>query len=152
MSQQKLSRGLELIFILYALKSWIIVSVLLLILSALILSAYPLNSSSIGYVSSAINFAGATFAGITAARCKHKSQLFMGLVSSVALVIILLTIGFLVDSASISSDSIISVVSFTFAGCLMGSVVLSGLSENRSSGKKQFKRKGMTFGLHKNRK
>jgi len=139
LSQKKAAKGSEIIFIISAIKTWLFVTVPLLAASAFILSVYQLKSEYIGYISSAISFVGAVFAGTSAARCKYRSQLIMGAFTAAILVIMLLTVGFLIDSAAITPDSVISVVSFTFAGCLSGSVLLSGRGQKTSRRRKKRK-------------
>jgi len=126
----------ELMFLVKAAKAWCLTALPLLFLSAFIVSVYSVGSDKLAYISSAISFIAAAFAGRCSAAKRKGGTLVSGLVSSCFIVVLLLSIGFAVDSQCISVSGVISVVSFTFSGCLFGSVILSELLKIKT--KKRF--------------
>lgn len=117
---------MELRFLPKALLGWLVSAVILLLIAAGIVSKSKISSASIGYVSSALSFLTALTAGIVAGRTRRGGALYAGLLTAAALVICLLTAGFLAKGQDMEPSGILSVVSFTFAGCLFGSVFFSG--------------------------
>ena len=91
-------------FLLHALLGWIVGAVLLLLVTSLIA-----NTAEVGDA-----------AGISAARRQSAARLPAALIAATALVIVLLTIGFLIRGEGMDSSAILSIVSFTYAGVVMG--------------------------------
>jgi len=85
----------------------------------------------LGYTSSAISFLTAASATAIAAR-KSDNILLISTMSAFALIIILLSIGFTIKGNDMSASGIISVVSFTISGCLVGGVFLGNKSLKRN--------------------
>ena len=125
------------IFLLKAFKMWCITAALLLLLSSFIVAVYAVGSDKLAYISSAVSFVSAAFAGKSAAVHRKGGTVASGLASACFIVLVLLSIGFLFDSRAVSVSGIISVVSFTFSGCLFGSVILAELIKVRT--KKRFR-------------
>jgi len=111
--------------------TWFISAVVLLIASSLIISKTSLSSMFLGYTSSAISFLTAASATAIAAR-KSDNILLISTMSAFALIIILLSIGFTIKGNDMSASGIISVVSFTISGCLVGGVFLGNKSLKRN--------------------
>lgn len=123
-------------FILSAVTAWFIAAVFALLLASFILNRIDIGNACIGYVSSAISFVAAIFAGIAAGRVRKTGALYTAAVSAAVIVTALLTIGFIVEGAGIEADGVISVVSFTFAGCLAGAVFFPQREKKRRQGPK----------------
>ena len=83
-----------------------------------------------GYLSSGISFLCAAAAGSAAAKKSRTKSLLTALLTSTALVISLLTVGFLIKGREMDPSSILSVVSFTYAGVIFGMLVLYRPSRN----------------------
>ena len=104
--------------------AWIVAALLLCFVSALGIRAGRLPSSALGYVSSSISFLCALAAGAVCGR--GEGRLRSGLLCGLALVVLLLTLGYLIAGKAMASSGILSVVSFSFAGCLAGSLLFGG--------------------------
>lgn len=139
MSETKSNYGGELKFILRGFIVWALSAIILLLVAAIIISKSSVSSGSIGYISSAMSFAAAFLAGILSSKGSKSGLIVKGLILSTALTIVLLTLGYLIGGDGMKSSGILSVVSFTFSGCLLGSV-MSSFGKSNSSGKK-FSRK-----------
>ena len=107
-------------FLLNALFGWLAGAVLLLLITTLIANMAGVGERGLGYMSSAISFFAAVAAGISAARRQSAARLPAALIAATALVIVLLTIGFLIRREGMDSSAILSIVSFTYAGVVMG--------------------------------
>ena len=116
-------------FLLNALCGWLVGAVLLLFLTTLIANTAGIGELGLGYMSSAISFFAAVTAGISAARRQSAARLPAALIAATALVIALLTIGFLIRGEGMNSSAILSIVSFTYAGVITG--MLLHLKEKR---------------------
>ena len=109
-------------FLLSAFFAWIISAMILLIISSIILNEMGCSEKSLGYVSSAISFITAVTAGISAGRKRKAGSVYTALLTATALVTTLLTIGFLVEGSAIEPSAVMSVISFSFTGCMLGAV------------------------------
>ena len=99
---------------------WLLCAVVLLCAGTLTANAAGLGEQALGYLSSAISFVCAVAAGIAAARRRRAPRLITALVTGTALVILLLTSGFLIKGSEMDPSSLLSVVSFSYAGVLLG--------------------------------
>ena len=124
--------------LLRAMGAWGLSALLLLPLAALLLSKLPIGSAALGYWSSSLSFLTAFFAGLTAGDRRREGSLSVCMLAGLRLSIALLTLGIL-------PSGILSVVSFTFAGVLLGGVVASRV---KGSGK----RRGSISGFRLRRK
>lgn len=143
MSNPKPVHGLELKFLLRGLITWLISALILLTIATTIVSKCNISTASIGYISSGLSFLSAFFAGIFALKGNKSGLIVKGMILSSALTIFLLTIGFIIKGDSMKSAGILSVVSFTFSGCLLGCVMSSFFKKTNSSNK--FSHKSVTF-------
>lgn len=116
--------------LLRTLGAWAVSALVLLLLSALLLSRLPIGSASIGYWSSGLSFLSAFYAGLTAGDKRREGSLLFCLTAGFLLCILLLTIGFLAKGA-LDPSGILSVVSFTFAGVLLGGLASSRTKKGR---------------------
>ena len=130
--------------LLRAMGAWGLSALLLLPLAALLLSKLPIGSAALGYWSSSLSFLTAFFAGLTAGDRRREGSLSVCMLAGLLLNIALLTLGIL-TGAGLDPSGILSVVSFTFAGVLLGGVVASRV---KGSGK----RRGSISGFRLRRK
>jgi hypothetical protein len=107
-------------FLLNALFGWLVGAVFLLLVTTLIANTAVIGEFWLGYMSSAISFFAAVTAGISAARRLSAARLPAALIAATALVIALLTIGFLIRGEGMNSSAILSIVSFTYTGVITG--------------------------------
>lgn len=121
-------------FILSALAGWFISAPALIVLAAIIVNRAQMGSRSIGYASSVLSFLCAAAAGIAAGRTRKAGKLYTAAVSAAVITTLLLTVGFLIDGTDLDASGVLSVVSFTFAGCLTGCVCFSGKGSKRRRG------------------
>ena len=117
-----------------ALMVWLMSALVLLGLSALLANLLRFGEREIAYVSSGLSFLTAASAGFYAARRKRKGVFAAAVLTATALVILLLTVGFLIRGEQLSPASILSLVSFTYAGCIFGSCVLFHPGTGRRAG------------------
>ena len=113
-------------FILHAAAAWAAAALILALLAALAVSQLSIPAGTIGYISSAMSFIAALIAGSRAARERKTGAVYTGLVAGVVITTLALTLGFIVAGDSIAADGVLSVVTFTLAGCLVGSVFFAG--------------------------
>lgn len=133
LSIRNMAGRLDLRFLPKALLGWLVSAAFLLLLAAGIISKSKISSSSLGYVSSALSFLTALTAGTIAGRERKGGSLYAGFLTAAVLVVCLLTAGFLAKGQNMEPSGILSVVSFSFAGCLFGCVFFSG---RKKTGKK----------------
>lgn len=124
--------------ILSALAAWALSALVLLCIASLILSKLSLGERAIGYVSSALSFFTAAFAGMELGREKAGAVIYPAMLTAAVLVTALLTIGFIVEGSDLQSSGVLSVVSFTFTGCLFGAVLAGG--KKSKSHKKRYRK------------
>lgn len=110
-------------FLLHAAAAWFLSACLLLCLTTLIANLTQMGEQGIGYLSSLCSFLCAAAAGIAAARRSGTSRFLTALLTATALVILLLTVGFLAEGQKLDPSSVLSVVSFSYAGALLGSIL-----------------------------
>lgn len=120
---------------------WLAAALTGCLLSACAIRAHAVNSSVLGYVSSALSFLCALLAGAFGAAGERR--LPSGLLCGAGLSVLLLTLGFLIAGKNMDPSGILSVLSFTFAGCLSGACLFGvGKKETKHSSfqkrKKQF--------------
>ena len=120
---------------------WLLTSVALLAFFSLIISRTAAPERAMAYFSSALCFLAACAAGQQVAKEQTAAPLFCGAICTVFLVLPLLLCGVLIDRKSMSSDSIMSLISFSLAGALFGSILLGGHHKKR-------KRGHVSFGQH----
>ena len=111
--------------------AWTVSAAVLLLAGTLAANSLGLGEQGLGIVSSAVSFLSAFAAGI-AARGYTGQRLIVSLTTATALVIFLLTVGFLIKGEEMNSSAILSIVSFTYAGVFSGTI----LPPRKKAGKK----------------
>lgn len=121
-------------FILSALGAWLVAALVLLVAASAIVNRAEMGSGSMGYVSSAISFLAAFAAGVRAGRVRRAGTLYTAAVSAAVITTLLLTVGFIIDGSDLEASGVLSVVSFTFTGCMAGCVFLGGGNKKKRRG------------------
>ena len=103
---------------------WLAAAAGLSFAAAVLVRALEIPSAQFGYVSSALSFLAALLAG-RAAR-GEDGGLLRTLAGGVALCLVLLTAGCLVGHGTPEASALLSVVSFSLAGWLLGGLVIKG--------------------------
>jgi len=109
-------------FLLAALFTWLISSLLLLLIATVVLSEIGCSEQSLGYASSLITFLSAFAAGVSAVKKRKTGLIYTALLTATVLVTALLTLGFIIDGPALEPSAILSIISFTFSGCLTAAV------------------------------
>ena len=104
--------------------SWLAAAVTLCFLTACVIRAHGVGSEYFGYISAGLSFLSAAFAG--AAGSRGEGKLGSGLLCAMCLSIVLLTAGFVCSGGHLDPSAVLSVVSFSFVGCLAGSLLFGG--------------------------
>ena len=112
------------LFLFSALIAWLLCAAILLVLAALIANAAKMGEQGIAYLSSGVSFLCAAAAGKAAAESKKSNSLAIAVITATALVIFLLTAGFLIRGEDMAPSSVLSLVSLGYAGVLFGSLIL----------------------------
>ena len=112
-------------FLLSACFVWMISATSMLLVASVLLSEFGCTEKSLGYVSSLITFLSAMLAGISAGRKRKLSTLYTSLLTASVLTTALLTIGFMINGRLLVPSSVMSLISFTFTGCMVGVVFFS---------------------------
>ncbi len=102
---------------------WAISAAILLLIASLVFSQSSISSSFMGYCSSGISFLAAMFAALFACRGQTKGVIYQGMICAAVITVLLLSIGFASEGEKIKSAGVLSVVSFTIAGSLLGTVM-----------------------------
>lgn len=126
-------------FLLSAMAAWAFSAGILLCMAALAADISKVGETSLAYFSSALSFLTAAAAGLAAARHRKAGGLVTALASSTTIVILLLTLGFLIRGEKLDPSAVLSVVSFTYAGCLFGACLL--YKPMKKNGKQLFHRR-----------
>ena len=119
-------------FIASAAAAWMLAALPLLALASFILSRMDIGGGCIGYLSSGLSFLAAFFAGAAAGRVRKAGAVYTAAISAAVIATALLTVGFMIKGASIEASAVLSVVSFTFSGCLCGAVLPGGKKKSRN--------------------
>ena len=110
-------------FLISAVLAWIICASMLLLICTVLLCELGCTEQALGYTSSAISFLAAFTSGVVASRRRKSGTIYTALMTAAVIVTTLLTIGFLINGSAIEPSAIMSVVSFTFAGCMSGAIL-----------------------------
>lgn len=122
--------GVQIRLALKSLCVWTAAALIMLTAASLVLSRTGVGSQVLGYVSSALSFLCAAAAGAAAGK-RTDRPLAQALVTAIALVILLLTIGFLARGRELNASGILSVTTFTIAGTLAGALLFAGKKRSR---------------------
>ena len=113
-------------FFISAAAAWLLSACVLLAAATLAANLTGMGEQGMGILSSALSFLCAAAAGRAAAKKQRTKKLLTAFLTSAMLVILLLTVGFLIQGPELDPSSILSLVSFTYAGVFFGVCVLSG--------------------------
>ena len=113
----------EAAFLLSAAGAWLLSACILLAVTTLAANLAGLGEQGLGYLSSLNSFLCAVAAGAAAVKRSRASRLLTALLTGTGLVILLLTAGFLVKGETLDPSAVLSVVSFTYAGALLGAAL-----------------------------
>lgn len=119
-------QALDIRFLPDAVLMWFVSALILLPLAALTAELTKCSEAGLAYISSAASFFTALAAGAKAIRTRRKSAVITAIISALTIIIIALTLGFAVAGEKLQADGILSLVTFTFSGALVGSVFFSG--------------------------
>ena len=100
---------------------WAICAAALLLPSAAVLTMRPSTVQTLSYVSAGISFLAAFAAGITAGKGRRNRAFSCAL----------LTAGFLIRGEAPEPAGVLSVTSFTLAGCISGGLLFSSAGKTR---------------------
>lgn len=123
-------------FVLNAVVTWCISVLLLVVIASLIATLSGISLNAVAYISSALSFISALVAGMRAMRERGKGAIITGAVVGVTITILALTLGFIIDAAKIQADGILSVVTFTIAGAVTGSVFCPQKKRKKGRGRR----------------
>ncbi len=101
---------------------WLAGALGLLLLSSLLIASSGASSRALGYASSAIHFIAALLTAAALVREGKGRGPVLGLLTGGGLCLLLLLLGCLIDARGLSADAVLSLVSFTLAGALLGSL------------------------------
>jgi len=119
--------------------AWLLCACVLLVLTTLTANLTGMGEQGLGYLSSLNSFLAAAAAGLAAAKRSRAPRLLTAVITGAALVILLLTVGFLTKGEEMDPSSVLSVVSFSCAGVLLGTVL--GPKPGRRHSRHSFVRK-----------
>ena len=119
--ESKLNR-IDVRYLFRAVIAWSVSALFLLLIGSAIIASAGVGASQVAYFSSAISFLSAFFAGGFAAYESGSFRWPLALLCGVILSVLLLLIGFLIAGNDLAADGIISVVTFTVAGALVGNL------------------------------
>ncbi len=112
-----------------ALLRWSIVAAAMLVTASLVLAGSGTGSELLGYVSSTISFLAAAAAG-TAVERYERGAIPRSLIIAGALIVVLLTAGVLIGRNEVDASGILSLVTFTISGAMVGAL-LPGLGQKK---------------------
>ena len=119
------------LFLLKAAGAWLLTAALLLFPAAAFINARGGNTQMLAYVSAGISFAAAAAAGASAGRNHSGGSLITAFLTALVLILCLLTVGFFIRGAAPEPAGVLSVASFTLAGCVFGAMCFSGRGKRR---------------------
>lgn len=126
-------------FLLNAAAAWFLSAVLLIGIASVLANTAGMGEQGIAYLSSALSFLCAAAAGAAAAKKSPSNGFVTALMTGSFLVILLLTAGFLTAGRNLDPSSILSLVSFSYAGALVGTLLMPK-TVKKSSKKRNYRR------------
>ena len=130
------SEAIDIRYLLSSIFFWIVCSLVILPLAALVAHIFRLGENAMAYLSSSLSFATAAAAGARAINLRRKNALGTAAVTGVCIIILALTLGFIIAGDKLDAAGILSVVSFTLSGALVGAVFFP--AKKKQTRKKQF--------------
>ena len=119
----------DFIFLLRAIAAWLVCSAALLLCGTVLYASDVSALSTLGYASSLISFLAAFGAACAAALQQKEGRMKRGLFSAFFLTVLLLLTGFLING-SLEKSAVLSVVSFTTTGCMLGALLPARRKKN----------------------
>lgn len=113
----------DLLFLLKAMLIWLAAAAVLVLFCAALISGFNLSASAVAYFSSAISFLSAMAASIAVTAGNRNKKLKYAFLTGLVLTVTLLMLGFIVEGRELSPDGVLSVISFTMAGAVVGVVL-----------------------------
>lgn len=110
-------------FLLNAAAAWLLSACAQLCLGSILANAAGMGERGVAYLGSALSFLCAAAAGGVASRKSKANGLATSLITGSFLIILLLTLGFLIAGRGLDPSLILSLVSFTYAGTLAGTLL-----------------------------
>lgn len=133
--KKNMAQALDIRFLPDAILMWFLSSIVLLPLATAAAEISKCGEIGLAYISSALSFLTALAAGAKAMKTRKKNAVVTAFISSLLIIIIALTLGFVIAGERLQADGILSLVTFTFSGALVGSVFFSAgsVKQKRSS-------------------
>ena len=129
MENKETRHSRDLRFLVRAAVAWMMSAAILLPLTAGIVTVSEVKASSFAAIGAAIGFLAAAAAGYAAQR-KNTAKLWQTeLAASLAMIILLLTLGFVVRQRDMRAESILVVAATTIIGCFFGGVLASRMKK-----------------------
>ena len=119
---EKEKKSLSLAFLPRAFGGFAVCACALLLCAAVLYASNAAPLSTLGYACSVISFFSAVGAGAAATFERKERRLLIALVTGAALSAVLLLTGFLIKGKP-EGSAVLSVVSFTVSGCLVGAIL-----------------------------
>ena len=117
--------------LLRAAAAWMLCALVLLLPTAAVLTLRSSSAQSLSYASASISFLAAFAAGAAAGRGRRSGAFSCALVTAAVLIAALLTLGFLIRGKAPEPAGVLSVASFTLAGCVAGALLFSAAGKTR---------------------
>ena len=136
--ERKGAEAIDIRFLLSSMLFWFISSMILLPLAALGAHVFECGENALAYLSSSLSFLTSLLAGSKAMHIRKRNAIGTAFVTGVCIIILALTLGFIVAGEKLDAAGILSVVTFTISGSLMGAVFFPG-------SKKQGRRKTLNI-------
>ncbi len=111
---------------------WCICAAALLLPAAAVLSFRATTVQSLAYVSASVSFLAAFAAGVTVGKGRQRAAFPCAILTALILIALLLTVGFLIRGSAPEPAGVLSVVSFTLAGCVTGALLFSASGKTRN--------------------
>ena len=124
--EKKSAEAIDIIYLLSAMLFWMLCSIIFLPVAALGAHIFEFGENALAYMSSALSFVTAAFAGGRAIYLRKKNAVGTALVTAACIIILALTLGFIIAGERLEAAGILSLVSFTLSGCMVGAVFFPG--------------------------
>lgn len=140
--ERKGAEAIDIRYLLSSLLFWMMCSAIMLPFAALGAHIFKCGETALAYISSSLSFVSALLAGAKAMHTRKRNAIGTAFVTGVCIIILALTLGFIVAGEKLDAAGILSVVTFTISGSLVGAVFFPGQ-------KKQSRRKGLNISKKK---
>ena len=110
----------SLLFLFKAWAAWLFSAVFFLLVFGLLIEYSSCSSTHMAYLCSLLSFLASVSAGLIAVRSSRLSYFVTGVACALSTLALLLLVGLLFDRKSFDSGAVLSLVSFTLSGYLVG--------------------------------